>query len=298
MNKDNNFDYLSMLFSAPQNPTQNSFSNVTPSASSTRPSLSLADLLRGLSQPPKPKPPALSVEHMNQILTESLNKKLEVNPGRRLPTIFDLAIGEGRKLNAAFAYTDLDGYSKLISSKGTGTGFMLLQAFVTLVEKITAHFNGTVVDCAGDRTLSVFFRPSQDNSAGPIKEAVTAALWIQTAMQKVVAPRFRAAQVEQVSASIGIDYGSAIAGCVGVRGNKRLVFFGDAANRAAKLQDEGVGGETVFSPLVFQYKPAYLNDGSWRFECQYDFASGGARYYKTGYSFAGDIPIEKQIYLQ
>lgn len=235
---------------------------------------------------------------MNQILRESLNKKLEVNPGRRLPTIFDLAVGEGRKLNAAFAYTDLDGYSKLISSKGTGIGFKLLQAFVTLVEKITGHFNGAVVDCAGDRTLSVFFRPSEDNSDGPIKEAVTAALWIQTAMHKVVAPRFRAAQVEQVSASIGIDYGSAIAGCVGVRGNKRLVFFGDAANRAAKLQDEGIGGETVLSPLAFQYRPAYLNDGTWSFQPQYDFTTGGVRCYKTSYWFAGDVPVGKETYLK
>lgn len=299
MNKDNNFDFSSMLFSAPQNPTPSPFSNVAiPAAPSPRPSLSLADLMRGLSQPPKPKPPALSVEHMNQILTESLNKKLEVNPGRRLPTIFDLAIGEGRKLNAAFAYTDLDGYSKLISSQGTGTGFKLLQAFVTLVEKITAHFNGAVVDCAGDRTLSVFFRSSEDNSAGPIKEALTAALWIQTAMHKVVAPRFRAAQVQQVSASIGIDYGSAIAGCVGVRGNKRIVFFGDAANTAAKLQEQGAGGETVVSPLAFQHRPSYLNNGTWRFDQEYDFVQRTVKWYKTAYLFVDDLPVDKQIYLK
>ena len=110
-------------------------------------------------RPVKPKPPELSVDHMRAIMEESLSKKLKVNPGRQMPTIFDLAIGEGRHLNAAFVYTDLDGYSKMVSSNGTGVAFQLLQTFVNLIEKITDHFNGAVVDCAGDRTLSVFHRP-------------------------------------------------------------------------------------------------------------------------------------------
>jgi adenylate cyclase len=186
---------------------------------------------------------------MRGIMEESLGKKLNVNPGRQMPTIFDLAIGEGRHLNAAFVYTDLDGYSKMVSANGTGVAFQLLQTFVNLVEKITDHFNGAVVDCAGDRTLSVFHRPSTDKSCAPIREGITAALWIQTAMDKVISPRFSALNIS-AKASIGIDYSSVIAGCVGVRGNKRLVFFGDAANRAAKLQEEGAGTETIISPLV------------------------------------------------
>lgn len=269
----------------------------TPPSSSTPP-ISLAALTRALAGPPKPKPPEMSVEHMKLMLEETLRKKLDVNPGRRLPTIFDLAVGEGRELNAAFVYTDLDGYSKLLSSQGTAVGFKLLQCFVDLVEKITSHFGGTVVDCAGDRTLSVFFRPSTDNSAAPIKEAVTAGLWIQTAMAKVISPRFAAAQVPGVSVSIGIDYGKAIAGCVGVRGNKRLVFFADAANNAAKLQDDGVAGETLLSPLIFQYKPGYLNDSTWIFQQIYESHQWNIKCYKTSCYFRDDIPVGRELYLK
>jgi class 3 adenylate cyclase len=239
----------------------------------------------------------MSVEHMKLMLEETLRKKLDVNPGRQLPTIFDLAIGEGRELNATFVYTDLDGYSKLVTNKGTDTAFRLLQTFVNLIEKITAHFNGVVVDCAGDRTLSVFHRPSNDRSCAPIREGITAALWIQTAMEKVVSPRFSQLQIP-AKASIGIDYSSVIAGCVGVRGNKRLVFFGDAANHAAKLQEEGAGGETVISPLAFQYRPTYLNNGTWRFETKYDVYQRTPIYHKTSYYFADDLPTDKDTYLR
>src|SRR6476469_2906363 len=83
-----------------------SATGVRPTSNVSRPSL--AGLVGALSN--KPKPPELSVEHMDQMIEASITKKLEVNPGRQLPTIYDLAIGEGRKLNAAFVYTDLDGY--------------------------------------------------------------------------------------------------------------------------------------------------------------------------------------------
>lgn len=293
--KDNNFDFLSLLAGIQKPVAPNPFARVN---LPPPPSASLAGLARVLSRPVRPQPPALSVEHMKGILEESVSKKPDVNPGRQLPTVFDLAIGEGRELNATFVYTDLDGYSKLISTKGTGIGFQLLQGFVSLVEKITGHFNGAVVDCAGDRTLSVFFRPSTDRSAAPIKEALTAALWIQTAIHKVIAPRFAAAQVDQVRASIGVDYGKAIAGCVGVRGNKRLIFFGDAANNAAKLQDLAAGGETVVSPVVFQYKPGYLNGPTWHFEPTYSQYQWTITHYTTNHIFSDDIPVGPDTYLK
>jgi adenylate cyclase len=257
----------------------------------------LGELVRALARPVKQKPPELSVEHMRELLSESVTKKLDVNPGRQLPTIYDLAIGEGRQLNAAFVYADLDGYSKLVATKGTGVSFQLLQVFVNLAEKITAHFNGTVVDCAGDRTLSVFHRASQDRSCEPIREAITAALWIQTAIAKVISPHF-AAQKIPVQASIGIDYSAVTAGCVGVRGSKRLVFLGEAANNAAKLQEQGVGGETIFSPLVFEYRPNYLNNSSWYFTEKRDAFGRSAISYKTAQHFRDDEPLAKALYLK
>jgi adenylate cyclase len=115
-----------------------------------------------------------------------------------------------------------------------------------------------VVDCAGDRILSVFHRSPGDHSADPVHDAVAFALFLQTAFSRVIGPAF-AAGLGQLSLGIGIDYGPAVVGCVGIRNNKKIVFFGDAANKAAKLQEKAGASETVLSYNAAVRKPAYLD---------------------------------------
>jgi adenylate cyclase len=191
-------------------------------------------------------------------------KKIELNAGRILPKIEDLAIGEGRKIRAAFVYCDLHGFSKIVASKSTETSLRLLQVFVEFMGRITSFYDGALVDCAGDRTLSVFYTAENDLSPEPVQRAVTAALWMQTIIQRVIAPQFRpVGLLPDVSAAIGIDYGSVVAACVGYRNNKRFVFLGDAANRAAKLQEDGQGNEIVMSDVAFILRPNFLNGSTW-----------------------------------
>ena len=53
------------------------------------------------------------------------------------------------------------------------------------------------------------------------------------------------------------------------------------------------------SPLVFEYKPTFLNDSSWQFHRETDpFNYYNVRYYKTATYFASDIPLAKDNYLR
>jgi adenylate cyclase len=193
-----------------------------------------------------------------------LRKKIELTSGRVLPHIDDLAILDGRRIRAAFLYSDLHGFTKIVASQPPEVTLLLHQAFVELLGRITTYYGGSVVNCAGDRILSVFDRAEHDASPEPIREAITAALWMQTVLQRVVAPELRKLGVlENVSAAMGIDYGPVIAGCVGIRNNKHFEFFGDAANSAAKLQEAGTGGEIVISSLAYLFRPNFLNNGTW-----------------------------------
>jgi class 3 adenylate cyclase len=81
----------------------------------------------------------------------------------------------------------------------------------------------------------------------------------------VIGPAFAGGGLGQLSLGIGIDYGEAVVGCVGIRNNKRIVLFGDAANYAAKLQEIAAAGETVLSPDADARRPSYLNNGTWNF---------------------------------
>jgi class 3 adenylate cyclase len=87
---------------------------------------------------------------------------------------------------------------------------------------------------------------------------VTFALFLQTAFSRVIGPAF-AAGLGRLSLGVGIDYGAAVVGCVGIRNNKKIVFFGDAANKAAKLQEMAGAGETIMSYDTEIRKPTYLD---------------------------------------
>lgn len=214
--------------------------------------------------PTRPTPSAPGVAYCDRLVRIMLHKRVVVSPGRVVPKIEDLAVGTGRSIRAAFVYTDLDGFSKMVATKPTEDSFTLMQTFVEIVSRITTHYGGSVVDCAGDRILSVFEDPGKIVSLAPIYNAVTAALWTQTIIQRVIEPNFRIRGVlGEVGAAIGIDHGPATVACVGYRNNKRLIFLGEAANNAARLQSAGTAGEVVMSAHVYLHRPPYTKGPTW-----------------------------------
>jgi class 3 adenylate cyclase len=223
-----------------------------------------APSLPWLTPRPKATPPVLGAEHCKNLVASLLRRQPTVGLGRVLPNLDTLAVMEGREIEAAFVYTDLASFTKIVATQPTKASFVMLQAFVELVGRITNHYGGAVVDCAGDRLLSVFHRPAKDFSWQPVQQAITAAFWTQ-AMLAATTSVFLGYGVSAAQVGIGIDYGSVVAGCVGFRNNKRLFFLGDAANNAAKLQDLAGAGETVISYAAFLRKPKYMENwiGSW-----------------------------------
>lgn len=229
-----------------------------PNSPAVRPELKLPIKL----PPPPPQAPA-ALQWYRMFVNFLLKRKPEVKPGRVLPGIDNLAVLEGRRVRAAFVYSDLHGFTKLVATQPENKSFVFLHAFIEITSRITKHYKGQVMDVAGDRVLSVFHRSANDHSPEPVEDAVTFALWLQTVFNKVVGPAFAGGGLGQLGLAIGVDYGEAVVGCVGIKNNKRIVFFGDPANNAAKLQEEAGPGETVLSPMANALRPAYLNGPTW-----------------------------------
>ncbi|MGA7753607.1 MAG: adenylate/guanylate cyclase domain-containing protein [Candidatus Sulfotelmatobacter sp.] len=208
--------------------------------------------------PASPTPVVPDMNYIRRFVGAVAKKTVLVKDGRIMPSIDDLSIMEGRRVNAAFVYSDLHGFTKLVATQPVNKSFVFLHTFVEIASRLTKHYEGQVVDCAGDRVLSVFHRSPGDYSADPVHDAIAFALFLQTAFSRVIGPSF-AASLGQLSLGIGIDYGPAVVGCVGIRGNKRIVFFGDAANKAAKLQEKAGPGETILSYDADVRKPTYLD---------------------------------------
>jgi class 3 adenylate cyclase len=267
------------LLDAPQ---VNSFAELarafSPVPSSIARPAPLGPRLRGLAAlgsptiaPPLPTtPPAPSkpdMDFIRKFVGGMAQKKAEVKDGRIMPSIDDLAIMEGRRVNAAFVYSDLHGFTKLVATQPENKSFVFLHTFVEVASRLTKYHNGQIVDCAGDRVLSVFHRSPGDHSYEPVHDAINYALYLQTAFDRVIGPAFASGGLGQLSLGVGIDYGQAIVGCVGIRNGKKIIFLGEPANRAAKLQDKATAGETIWSLDVEIRKPAYLTPANgWIFQ--------------------------------
>lgn len=224
--------------------------------------------LSGISMPPslpsKPSPPVGGLAWAQSLVGGLLKRKAAVVQGRILPCIDDLAIMEGRQVRAAFVYSDLHGFTKLVATQPANKSFVFLNTFVDMATRLTKYYSGEVMDVAGDRVLSVFHRPMGDSSNEPVEDAISFALWFQAVFNRVIGPAFAGGGLGQLTLGIGIDYGEAVVGCVGIRSNKRIVFFGNPANHAAKLQEIAGAGETIVSAPADAKRPRYLDNGKWR----------------------------------
>ena len=144
------------------------------------------------------------MDYIRQFVGAMTKRQVLVKDGRVMPSIDDLAIMEGRRVNAAFVYSDLHGFTKLVATQPESRSFVFLHTFVEVASRLTKYHGGQVVDCAGDRVMSVFHRSSGDYSVGPVHDAVNFALFLQTEFSRVIGPAF-AVGLGQLSLGIGID---------------------------------------------------------------------------------------------
>jgi len=212
----------------------------------------------------------------------------DITKGRELPKLEDIGLADGRALQAGILYCDLRGYSALVSKHPKKKIILILDTFVTEMTRIAADFGGAVVDCAGDRIMAVFSKPHGDYSVQPIHKSVTCAFWMQTIIQKGLSPILKSMSFPEISCGIGIDYGPVVITRVGIRNNNKLVFLGDAANWAAKIEDIAEPGETNMSVTVYEHKPAFMTTAK-GWECLPKPNSTNPAWYSCKSYFAGDF---------
>ncbi|MBI3934446.1 MAG: adenylate/guanylate cyclase domain-containing protein [Acidobacteria bacterium] len=210
-----------------------------------------------------------------------------ITQGRELPDPEQLGLADGRKLNTAILYNDLHRFTALVSSHPKEITLLVLDSFVSEMTRITSLCNGTVVDCAGDRIMAAFCKPSGDGSTKPIEDAVRCAFWMQTVVSKALNPVLSQRGLPPLSCGIGIEYGEVLVARVGVRNRNKLVFLGHAANWAAKLQDLAQDGETILSQTAYKYRPSYMTvANSWFFKFEPDIFN--PYWYRSNCIFAKD----------
>lgn len=137
--------------------------------------------------------------------------------------------------NAVFFFSDLKDSTQLYEERGDAEAFALVQSHFDIMIRIIAANHGAVVKTIGDAVMAVFTRSA---------DALAAAL----AIHNDIADFNRTSPEHKLIVKIGLHEGPALALTL----NDKLDYFGSTVNKAARIQNEAGGNETVISEDLYR----------------------------------------------
>lgn len=188
--------------------------------------------------------------------------ELETSPGRVIPENEDLAIGAGRRLNAAVMFLDISGFSSWPAEHpGEQAGVLAcLNLFFSEMVRIAEDYGGFVEKNTGDGLMAYFEDQGGQQADDGSKRAVACALTMHDTNSSLLSAVLATAQVPPIRFRIAIDYGPITIGRLGAaRRFNSVVAVGTAANIASKMlsfaqADEILVGQSVQQRLPFDWQ--------------------------------------------
>lgn len=183
---------------------------------------------------------------------------LPSQPGRVVPDDEDLVIGQGRRLNMAVLFLDINGFSKRPSEMEDEQILLLkvLNLFFTEMIRIAEEYGGAVEKNTGDGLMAYF----DDGGGTPAeigsKRAVACALTMMAANDHLIKPILDATPVPDIKFRVSIDHGPVTVARLGAaRRFNANVAIGTTANFACKMLAFAVPGDIVIGEAVRNQLP-------------------------------------------
>lgn len=137
--------------------------------------------------------------------------------------------------NAVFFFSDLKDSTQLYEERGDAEAFALVQSHFDIMIRIIGQHHGAVVKTIGDAVMAVF-----THSADALRAAA--------AIHDDIREFNRNSKDHELVVKIGLHEGPALALTL----NDRLDYFGSTVNKAARIQNEAGGNETVISEDLYR----------------------------------------------
>lgn len=147
-----------------------------------------------------------------------------------LSPLRDLSLG-GQTQSATAFFCDLRRFSSVAEKLSPDVVESLVNAYTSKVSKVTARFDGRVIDYYGDGVFVLFRQPGGEHAL----KALEAALELQRETHDMMAEWYRLSGVN-VKIGIGINSGEMAIGVVGSQDHMKLGAVGDAVNVASRVQ--------------------------------------------------------------
>ena len=157
--------------------------------------------------------------------------------------------------SGASIFADIDGYTKLVDSLGEdleelGKAVQLLHLFRYELRQVTqSDFDGITIQHQGDRLQALLHLPRGDNDR--IKEkAVELCISYNTSVEELMNKEHNV--LGELHVATGCDFGKALVGRLGVRGDLDASCLGDATAGAEHIQLDLKGNEIGIDPGVYE----------------------------------------------
>ena len=132
---------------------------------------------------------------------------------------------DGRRMEFALLYVGIPSFEAWMASASKESLFVDLREQVTMLSKIIIAAGGDIDKIIGEKILAVFH--SENNPAEAVAAACRASMHINAAEGRGALP---------FPAATAINYGSVIAGFLGVGGKRDFTIIGDAVNVTARIE--------------------------------------------------------------
>lgn len=219
-------------------------------------------------------------------------RQYEPVKGHTMPSIDQLAVGEGRTFYLAVLFADLVDSTKTIESLQLKQASRWLLHFLIESTRIIKESGGEVEKYSGDRVLGLF----GTNGGKPediVQFTIDCALAIRCVVKKNLNTFYYSKKLPEAQVKIGIDYGLVQINKVGIRGDSELSAVGSAVNIASKLENIAIPyqillGEDVFKAFTPKEKE-YCEEQVPAKEWTYAYNESGSLY--KYYSYKPDFKI-------
>lgn len=218
-------------------------------------------------------------DRVEAVRAKIASREMTVTDGRVLPEDGDLAIGVGRRIQAAVMFLDICGFSERRSESKTEQENLLriLAFFFAEIIKIIEEYGGQVEKNTGDG-LMAYFPADESEKSHESQRAVAAAMTIFYSADFILNPIISATPLPRVDFRICIDHGNITIADVGAaRRFHSFVAVGATANIACKMlkiadRNQIVIGESVHNtiPLAWQLNHSIRRQESTGFHYTFD----------------------------
>jgi adenylate cyclase len=178
--------------------------------------------------------PALEILHGRRLTLGLLKAFIGPRVGAR---ILDGQVkrGDGDRIEAAFWYSDLRGFTALSESLPLPELVQLLNDYFESCAAATATRGGEILQLVGDAMLAVFEITRPEDQAAVCESALDAAVDAFAAI-RVINHRRRSAGVPEIAFGLGLHVGTVLHVNVGAPDRLAFNVVGPAVNKTARLQ--------------------------------------------------------------